>query len=778
MESHEQGFLFAYDSHVSYDTDICSIQSEVQRQLECSERHVVPEPDLLEAPVLQVSGVNVGEQQAEVDSRFTHEDSSAVLENGKGPDSSNSEFDKRCVVSSDDSGHFKVSTADGTIKAGMCIGTIVSEPHHTTKPETFRSPKVQETASTSKIKNRIDYGESIAMADFGGEFEDGHGIEEFPFPSVSIFSDGDANKPEAVNSAVRMDVNDDNDEVRAEAQNDLVDTGPKEQPDVPEILDKIVPKSPAGEVPADEEPPILERELTSKAGDLEQTDEGDDDKESEMSSSKAPSRWSRRLSGVVAKRTQPPETTHMPASNLELNVHSRPRRSVNRKSVFELLHVEYRPAGAPKKGATRHESEVEASHESPPKKRKSLKKGGKVSSGHLGHSAETPVTARHLLSSSHDKLCDIDDRIDALRKKVVSYRPDDFLDDGDLETEPKAGRNVKGSGKKPSLDADESSLKESMFAEADDRAARSFLSTFAAASDEALSSSKHTEDASGELDALIAENQQLRSRIKTLEQSKSVTKKFNIDFHGRKFHRIRSPAFASPEQQKTPGKIVGGSYDVGTPATEQKTATETNESVLSRTAVLDRREHKLRELSAELDERATAVKIAEGALRRRECKLQDFEKTLKHRERVLSRHEQSVLKRELIVGSSYVPAADSPAEENADRQSFAAEMQQRLDQRRLELDRRQATIDSERNRLETREKELDHREATSRMTGDSKTIVDGGPYSKASVTVRRGKQPTKHLTSAGNRKTKTSVSHSIRSKYLSTTKQKVCFGLD
>ena len=758
MENSEQPLLLADDAPLNYDSNFCGFQSDIEMQFD-SGCPVTHEPSTLERSELHESGMSVGEQQTQL---FSNVDNYSVLENGREP--SHTE---------------QVSAAGNDVKGAVCIGSIVSlnAQADTGFTDQFTDAatgahKIHVTPSHSRPGNRIDYGASLAMEDFGGEFEDGHGIEEFA--SVNVFEDSAASKPDRVNAAPEeTDENSHSSQIHtAEVQDGAVDVSPEEQLDVPESLDKILPKSPAGEVSLDEEPPTLEREVFSNAQNSEPIDGDEDDGDAAKSPSNLPSRRSLRHGEAASGRKQASDSEELPASNLELNVNSRPRRSVNRKSVFELLHVDYRYVGGPKKVTMHRASDGEVNHERPSKKQKSFKKGTKVSHEHPDDdSIERTVKMRRLLPIGRDHIDDIDDQINALKKKVVGYMPDDFLDD---EVEPEVTKNIEGTDNKSALDADSKTLKESIFAERDDQAARSFLSTFAAESAEALSSSEQKGDIGNDLDTLTAENRELRLRIKALEQSRVLTKKFNIDFHGRKFSRVRSAAIVSPDQQKTPGKIVGSVYD-RTPAAEQKAPVETGESILSRVAVMDRREHKLRELSAELDERSTSVKIAEGALRRRERKLVDFEKTLEHRERVLSRHEQSILKRELMLGSSALPVGDRAIEEGEDRQSLAAEIQRRLEQRRLELDRRQAAMDSERARLEMRERELDQRAASSRTAEKSLSSADGDGDGSADPVDHSSSRPSKRLTSVGiqkNQKRKT-VSHTIRSKYLTPKKQKV-----
>ena len=763
MESSEQSLFLADDSHVNSDANFCSLQSGVQMQFE-HERPVMHEPSTLEGYALHGSGVNTADQQVNLAGDIAHDDNS-VVENGGRPGSSGLDFNNRCMVSSDEAGHtIEAKAIDSTVKVGVCIGTIVDVNER--RNEGSRAHMVQTAASSNKPGTRIDYGESVAIEDFGGEFEDGLGMEEFSHPSVSVFADGKENKLDGVNAAsVETGMNDESDQIpAAETQHDADDAGPEEQPDIPDSLDKVLQKSPINEasVEYEDEPPELEREVVSEAGKSEQCN-GDTEK-----TSKLPLRWSRRQSETVSGRQHECDMEQLPAPNAELNVNSRPRRSVNRKSVFELLHVDYRHVGGPKKVVTHRASEDEVNHDrSPAKKRRSSRKETKLSRQHASDNTEKSVKPKRSLPIRGDLLDDIDYQIDALKKKVIGYKPDDFLDDG---VEPEATKDSEEKEKKSTLDADRSSLKESIFAEKDDMAARSFLSTFAAETTEALSSSKQGGDASSELGALISENQELRSRIKALEQSKSLIKKFNIDFHGRKFSRIRSPAVGSPDQQKTPGKIRG-TVDK-TPATEQKAPVETSESVLSRIALLNRHEHKLRELSAELDERATSVKIAEGALRRKERKLLDFEKTLEHRERVLSRHEQSILKRELVLGS----ASLGEAEDGEDRQSFVAEIQRRLEQRRLELDRRQTALYLERTRLEAREQKVNQSEAIPRTADESSSGMDENEVENEDTADHSSSRPSKRLTSDGKQKRKSSVSQSIRSKYLSPKKQKVLVG--
>jgi len=763
MESHEQAFFLTDDSHLNYDASFCTLQSEVQ--LAGSEYPIVQEPSTLETSAVVESEMNVDEQPAEVVSTVVHDNNSSVLENGRGMDSSSS---LRYIASSDDSAHPDnvIKTADDGTKAGVCIGTIVNvhDQANAVSPKQWTTVatggrKVQETTFFRQL-DRVDYGESVAMADFGGEFEDGHGIDESAFASVDVFADSEVNTPHTVNApSVEVNVNDRGDDIQ-EVQDDAVDAGTQEPPDVPETLNKIGPKSPVDEMsPECEEPPILEREVIPAERISKQNDIEEDDGDADHSSSY---RKSQRHHEPVSRKNRASDMDRSPSSHLELNVNSRPRRSVNRKSVFELLHVDYRPVGGPKKVATHRASDGEVDHVSPAKKQKSARRRTKVAN----EISETPVN-----TTDRDPVDNADDQTHSQKQKVIGYQPDDFIDADDVE--PEVTKSTNSKDKKVSLDADNRLLNETIFAEADDLAARSFLSVFASESAEALSSSKQAGDASIELDALIVENQELRSRIKALEQSKNLVRKFKIDFHGRKFSRIRSPAIDTHDQQKLPGKPTGGVTDQ-TPTTEQKAPVETGESMLTRIAMLDRREHKLRELNAELDERATSIKIAEGALRRRERKLLDFEKTLEHRERVLSRHEQSILKRELLLCSPSVPAGDLPNEEDSeDRQSLAAEIQRRLEQRRLELDRRQAALSSERNRLEIRERELDRREGSSRLTDKNSSGADEDGGGTADFVDHTSSHPSQRLTSIEKQKRKTSLSHSIRSKYLSPKKQKV-----
>jgi len=777
MESNEQTLL-ADDTQPTYDANFCSLQPEVQMQYGDG-YPVTQEPGIEESSeVIQEDGMNVVERGGSV----THDDGNSVLENGRELKEPVGLEKSRNISLSDISGHTAGTSATVSAnRAGVCIGTIVSinEPANSglAKPftdETIKAHKIQTAAPT-----RMDYGASLAMEDFGGEFEDGFDTEESPFASASVFTDTTTSKPDTIISvpAVETDENYQSAQVdTAEVQNDAVDAGAGKQLDAPERLETIPSEAPAGETSAEceeEKPPTLEREVVSKAVNSEQDkseevddDDDDDDDDAERMSSKLPSRRLRRPSEMRSgrKRASDPEVT--PTSNLELNVNSRPRRSVNRKSVFELLHVDYRYVGGPKKVAAHRAFDGEVNHEPPAKKQRSPKKGTKASDEHLDYSTKRAIKAKRLLPVRHYDISDIDDQISDLKKKVVGYKPDDFVDD-DVEPEvTKSDTEVKD--KKSTADAAKPSPQESMFAEKDDLAARSFLATFAAKSAEALSS-KEDGDIISQLGVLTAENHELRSRIKALEQSKILTKKFNIDFLGRKFVRMRSPAVASLDQQKTPRNVSGAAVD-RTSATERKAPVETGESVLSRIALLDRREHKLRELSSELDERTTAVKIAEGALHRKERKLIDFEKTLEHRERVLTRHEQSILKRELLLGSPALPVdGETSAEEGEDRQSLAAEIQRRLEQRRLELDRRQAAIESERIRLEARERELDQRGSAE----GTLVCVSNNRDGSLDTADHSSSRPSKRPTSTGKQKRKASVSRSIRSKYLTSKKQKV-----
>jgi hypothetical protein len=424
-------------------------------------------------------------------------------------------------------------------------------------------------------------------------------------------------------------------------------------------------------------------------------------------------RTSKRIVSKKA-RNQPSEDDPCDVSkdsNIELNVNTRPRRSVARKSVFELLQVEYRGSG----GSRKHNSNVpEGDREAgnvvtSPKAKKTPSK----SPGHK-RPKEPSVRQRDEIEDKAANDEDVNHSLslhDHSHRKTVIYTPDDFLTEAaaenGLQLKPggSSSNRLKAGGKSRISIADKlkSSESSAFGGQGENQLQNTFAAEFELASADVLSNSKSGDSASkSELD-LMAENNRLRARLKALEESNSVVKKFQIDFHSRKFSRIRTPTASTG--------LVRPDVTSGSESAKVSEVSDVEEAWKSRSALLDRREHKLRELSAELDERTSAVRISEGALQRRERKLIELEKTLEYRERVLSRHEQNIQKRELELevggNGEQATATDDPS---AERSTLIAEFQKRFDLRRQELDRRQNLLQTEREKLVEKERELERRE--------------------------------------------------------------------
>lgn len=140
------------------------------------------------------------------------------------------------------------------------------------------------------------------------------------------------------------------------------------------------------------------------------------------------------------------------------------------------------------------------------------------------------------------------------------------------------------------------------------------------------------------IDELLKANTELRTRLKEVE-SRTATKKFNIDFHSRKFSKARQPVFGSPADRKSAASLGKTGAGVGAEWGTGGGGGIFDKDVREKELALDRKEDKLRALDVELDERASQLKASEGRLLRSERRLKEMEKTLEHRERVLKRME-------------------------------------------------------------------------------------------------------------------------------------------
>lgn len=140
------------------------------------------------------------------------------------------------------------------------------------------------------------------------------------------------------------------------------------------------------------------------------------------------------------------------------------------------------------------------------------------------------------------------------------------------------------------------------------------------------------------LDELLKANMELRTKLKEVE-SRTSTKKFNIDFHSRKFSKARQPVFGSPADRKSTASL--GKMGAGIGTEWGAGASIFDKDMREKELALDRKEDKLRALDVELDERASQLKASEGRLLRSERRLKEMEKTLEHRERVLKRMENN-----------------------------------------------------------------------------------------------------------------------------------------
>lgn len=547
-------------------------------------------------------------------------------------------------------------------------------------------------AKLQHASESLDFGESVALEDFGGDFVDGESMVDAMPQTVDLFAEEPA-PPSTSDSESHVESNRSKKNV-ASAYPDVEN----------EAIQKLGEEGNShSQSMSVEDVPEYNMEGCD-SGEIQEKEAIDDVPSGEKSTKRV---------GAKKARNQPSEDDGDTSkeANVELNINTRPRRSVARKSVFELLQVEYRGSG----GSRKHTSNVpEGDREAgnvvaSPKAKKTPSKA-------LGHKRTKETSNQD--DQTEDKATNDEDHNDSLsvdnrrHRKNVSYMRDEFLN----ETASDSGLQSKADGSSSSrlktvsksrvsvADKSKSSDSNAASGLGENQLQNSFAAEFELASADVLSNSKSGDDGASksELD-LVAENNRLRARLKALEESNSVVKKFQIDFHSRKFSRIRAPAVGTGQIKTdvTSGSESGKASEV----------TDVEEAWKSRSALLDRREYKLRELSAELDERASAVRISEGALQRRERKLVELEKTLEYRERVLSRHEQNVQKRELeleLGGSGEQAAATD--ESSAEHGTLIAEFQKRFDLRRQELDRRQNLLQTEREKLADKERELERRE--------------------------------------------------------------------
>ena len=141
-------------------------------------------------------------------------------------------------------------------------------------------------------------------------------------------------------------------------------------------------------------------------------------------------------------------------------------------------------------------------------------------------------------------------------------------------------------------------------------------------------------------------------------ENKGSTKKFNIDFHSRKFSRTRDPVVDKKlplDAKFTPDSKIVSNNSIPSSVEKGPASSMSEKDLLRKESKLDRREQKLRALDSELDERVAAVKVSEGKLWRAERRLKELEKTLEYRERVLRRQETSLQKREKeLIDNAYV----------------------------------------------------------------------------------------------------------------------------
>jgi len=567
-------------------------------------------------------------------------------------------------------------------------------------------------SAKEQSSQNIDFGESVALDDFGGDFDEGGCAMDTMPRATDIFADetGATNFTDAGSNG------------RCEKVTQVCSTIDAETLQLEEerlcpptlIREDAVNDKSNGSEPGNIE--TLEKELNDSEDALEAVhvsqkifDDGDNTKSTEQASSR--------------KVHQQTSLDSIRDSSVELNVNSRPRRSIARKSVFELLQVEYRCSSGNRKHVA---SVVDGDNDvgnTEGLKRKSHSKKKKQLTDHVGDETGNKVTYEQDAAVSGEE--------DLHPSKVVSYVPDDFLADANEESAVHKSTEETGIEKMDvpvrmkASKLNRRKLTGSHVTNSQPEICNqnTFAAEFELASADVLCQSKSGEENSKTEADLIAENCRLRERLKALEENNSVVKKFKIDLHSRKFSRIRSPVIGSGLERKTPGK-----WDLVTACDSAKTSEsgDVEEAWKSRSALLDRREHKLRELSAELDERASAIKISEGSLLRRERKLTELEKTLEYRERVLSRHEQNVQKRELALELTSSTELGSNADETSGEQTtLITEFQKRLDLRRQELDRRQNFLDTEREKLVSRERVVEHREHELQLKLHGQSCSDG-----------------------------------------------------
>lgn len=558
--------------------------------------------------------------------------------------------------------------------------------------------------------DQIDFGECVGMEDFGGDFDDSDeggvsenaektGVGRGPVHEKTVEKDESSatvsgkenlvdqaplkNQPIEVTCTTHPTIT----KPDAEAESQVIDTSlPTSNVLEPFTKSQSSEPCPKGSDTLDLDtgghtkeascsPPVLEAEqqpLThvTEAGDVPAViDEPEPDKDlpgSEINTEEDVNEGGKESGKAekheVVKRSYQRRHQHTTEEtfekNADLNINSRPRRSVVRKSVFELLHVEYRAtpsSGGPntrKHAASSHQpvagdnsaSDAESDGPSPTKRRRktklsSARKSQRASSNGVGE-----------VSNDNDEEHD-----ENRRRKVVGYNPDDFnaaSDSNGAALQDKSSPPVEKKTPAPTTTTKKhiiTSYTASIAARVEEEH-DSFAAEFERASEEELSREKpgrhesedEDETGAGGKHDLELENSRLRARLQELEEERisDAKKKFAIDVHTRKFSRVRTSTGPNDHTRSIFKSRNIGDMSSGTPGVGAGGGGDGEEAWKSRTAMLDRREHKLRELSAELDDRSTAIQVAEGALQRRERKLTELEKTLEYRERVLSRHEQ------------------------------------------------------------------------------------------------------------------------------------------
>lgn len=233
------------------------------------------------------------------------------------------------------------------------------------------------------------------------------------------------------------------------------------------------------------------------------------------------------------------------------------------------------------------------------------------------------------------------------------------------------------------------------------------------------------------IDELIAVNAELKARLKEVE-NKTATKKFNIDFHSRKFSRAREPVFGSPADRKLviERKSVGKAA-VGSPADKGTVGISVEKDLKHKELMLASREEKLRALDVELDERMSQLKVNEGKLWRTERRLKEMEKTLEYRERVLRRMEMNTEKKDTETKDATSTDATSMDATSMDASSTAVDTEPtgpdtpgkevdvaKLKRKEQELERQRKFLNEEREKLLPKQQRLTKWEAELRKKED------------------------------------------------------------